>query len=461
MHSNNKSIRPQNESCPAGGTNQAQAIKSKSKSTRKPRDKSGVIITCHSRNSSKGNLPEYTVVHRGFDTLALSVKQSISIATLELLTKEKEVAEAERRETLIAIEGWKVHLKPHGGKGYEFILSDGETHATWALKKPNAKDPWGVRVSIGSFFLATAGLGKARAYIDATLERLGIRYMPTDISIARIDYCVDILAPQFTLIPENFVMHARTKRKDHIATSDQQVDGISGRVQTVTIGKTPGRQIVTYDKRAEIITHHKTYWWDLWYNTLHREGGDPYAMYILYSDEIRADPTKSRVWRIEIRAGKDLLKDRWNIRTWEDLFARYGDLIREAFEVVRYTIPNGDKNRARWPNHPIWNIAQSEMNTEMFEMREGADPNPLKQIQKEEKARQLEQLILGTTISHAALNGQSFETLPEYFKQVGTVLGDRIKTDPERYAKQLDHANDKYVFVRSATGKGDRGEDYA
>lgn len=75
--------------------------------------------------------------------------------------------------------------------------------------------------------------------------------------------------------------------------------------------------------------------------------------------------------------------------------------------------------------------------------------------------RQLEQLILGTTISHAALNGQSFETLPEYFKQVGSVLGDRIKTDPERYAKQLENANDKYVFVRSATGKGDSGEDHA
>ncbi|MEN8893081.1 MAG: hypothetical protein ABF283_09345 [Planktotalea arctica] len=386
------------------------------------------------------------------------MKRSISLEVFEMLIKDKAAAKAERRDTLITLDGWQFHLKPHGGKGYEFILSDGEAHATWALKKPSAKDPWGVRVSIGSFYLATAGLGKARAYIDATLERLGIRYVPTDISIARIDYCVDILAPQFTLIPEHFVMHARTKRKDHIATSDQQVDGISGRVQTVTIGKTPGRQIVTYDKRAEIITHHKTYWWDLWYDTLRREGGDPYAMYILYRDEIRADAAQSRVWRIEMRAGKDLLKDRWNIRTWADLFTRYGDLIREAFEVVRYTIPNGGKNRARWPNHPIWEIAQAEMNAEMFEMREGSDPNPLKQIQRDEKVRQLEQLILGTTISHAALNGKTYEQLPEYFKQVGTLLDARIKTDPERYAKQLAHANDKYVFVRSTTEKGDRAE---
>jgi len=51
-----------------------------------------------------------------------------------------------------------------------------------------------------------------------------------------------------------------------------------------------------------------------------------------------------------MRAGKDLLKDRWNIRILADLFERYGDLIREACEVIRYTDPDGDTNCARWPN---------------------------------------------------------------------------------------------------------------
>ena len=455
MHSNNdtqaRTSRPQNKSCPAGGTNQARKSKSRQVKRSALVGQRGVIVAPPSRNTSPPAQEEYTVLHRGFDTLALSIKQTIPIKLFDYLTQEKELAEEERRDVLIKYNNLQFLLKPNGGSGYRFILSDGNASATWAFKRPNAKDPWGIRISIGSLFLATSGLGAARAYIEMVLERLGIRTVETDISISRIDYCVDILAPNFTLHPDNVVMHSSTGRRDYITGEDLASHGKSGRVTSVTCGSVRNRQAILYDKRAEIIASAKSYWWDIWSTYVYRENPTSPALYSLHNVEARADPTKSRVWRVEMRAGKDLLKDRWNIRTWADLFERYGDLIHEACEVIRYTQPDGDSNRARWPNHPLWEIAAAEMNADLFEMHSGVDPNPLKEIQRAEKLGQLTQSFVGIAISMAALQGRTFEELPDYFKKLGNVIDDTVQAASERYAKQLAHANDRYVFIRKAT----------
>jgi hypothetical protein len=95
---------------------------------------------------------------------------------------------------------------------------------------------------------------------------------------------------------------------------------------------------------------------------------------------MRKQTFKNSAAKVRFRAGKELLKDRWNIRTWAQFFDRFGDLCRETDEVVRYTEPNAtDCNRARWPNHLICELACSEMNGDLMEMRSGCHPNPLKE----------------------------------------------------------------------------------
>ena len=145
----------------------------------------------------------------------------------------------------------------HGGAGYRFILKGGQDGATWFFKKPNVKDKWGIRLSFGSFFMATHGLGAAKAHVDHVTAKLGIRFGTDDVSISRADFCVDVLAPDFTLNPEHFVMHSASGRRDHITAEDIAVHGKSGRVTSVTIGGTRNRQVIVYDKRAEVITHKK------------------------------------------------------------------------------------------------------------------------------------------------------------------------------------------------------------
>ena len=409
-----------------------------------------MIVAPPSGNTSQ---PEpYLVVHRGFDTLALSIKANISSTLLEHLDAELKVASEERREVLVNYGGLEFLLLPHGGSGYRFILKGGPDGATWFFKKPNAKDPWGIRLSFGSFFMATHGLGAAKAHVDYVTAKLSIRFGPDDVSISRADYCVDILAPDFKLIPDQFVMHSKADRRDHITPEETTVHGKSGRTTSVTIGGTRNRQIIIYDKRAEVIAHNKSYWWPIWNHSLRTYVELGMIPTRLGNRELSPDPAhvrSNRVWRVEFRAGKDLLKDRWGIRTWEQFFALFGDLCRDAGEVVRYAEPDrSDPNRARWPNHLLWEIVCAEMNEDLSEMHSGADPNPMKEVQREEHIALIFRNLLGSSITLGALHDTDVDGLEGMFDQLAANMTSEVRADPERAAKQLQDAKDRYVFIQ-------------
>ena len=441
--SNNNPIRPQNLSCPASGTYSA-----KDKPTDSDCSQRGVIVAPPSGNTD--NPDNLTVLHRGFDTIALSIQSNIGPELFAFLEAEQERAEQEKRDVLVDYNGVQLHLKGHGGHGYKFIASGGPDGATWFFKKPNSKDKWGIRLSFGSFFLAMHGLGAAKSHCEHVLGRLGVRYKPEDVSIARVDVCVDILAPNFEVIPDHFVMHSATGRRDYVTNEDYSVNGKSGRVTSVTIGSTRNRQVIVYDKRAEVIAHSKSYWWDIWNDTLRRQICKTEALYHNALSPNADDAENNRVWRVEIRAGKDLLKDRWGIRTWEQLFDCFGDLCTEAGELVRYTEPTaGDVNRARWPNHPLWEIACAEINDGLFEMRSGLAPNPMKEVQRAEHINLIYRNVLGCSITLAALNGKSFDELPQSLSDLSEQMKASVKGDPMKTNKQLQDASERYVFIQT------------
>jgi len=437
-----QTARPQNKCCPAGGFQHvSEAL---------PSQLRGVIVAPPSGNTSPPAPPELAVLHRGFDTLALSVRAHISSAFLEALQAEKARAEEQRRDVQVDYCGRTFHLKPHGGNGYSFILSGGPSGATWFIKKPNAKDPWGIRVSVGSFFLATQDLGAVREHLDAVLASWGVRYREEDVSIARADVCVDILAPDFVLTPDHFVMHSSCKRRDYLTADDMAVHGKSSRVTSVTVDGTMNRQVIIYDKSAEIIASKKSYWWHLWCDAARKKYGEgALASEFLRHGMLQRNISPSRIWRVEVRAGKDLLKDRWNIRTWGDFYTRFGDVIREAFELVRYCAPTaGDTNRARWPVHPIWALARDELSGDLVEMFEGTDPNPLKEVHREDHIALIFRNVLGSCITLAALNGKRQNELPAMFADLTEQMQASVKADPTRTERQLNEASERYVFIK-------------
>lgn len=379
------------------------------------------------------------IVHRGFDTIALSVQANISADLFKILDAEREKAEEARKPIPFTYGGAEFDVLPHGGNGYRFILKGGPLDVTWFLKKPNARDPWGIRVSVGSTLLATQGLGFARAYIDKTLERLGVSFENHQVSIARVDFCIDILAPDFELTPEHFVIHSHANRGDYLAADDDtRSNGKSGRFTSVTIGTMPGRQVIIYDKRREVIDKHKPIWWDIWNANLERD-----AKPVL-------DPTEastSRIWRIEVRAGKDLLKDRWQVRTWAQLDAMFGDIVAEAFEKIRYCEPSDDGNRARWPNHEIWDLAAVSSGDDLMEMRSHIDPTQIKYVHRQEHIRLILAQVVGNATTLAALEGIEDIELVDYMEQVGDRLASMVEGDREKAFRKLDEAKERYRFI--------------
>jgi len=446
-------IRPQNPSRPAGGASAANDNNPPSNG----RSHRGVIVAPPSRNTS---VPPMTLLHRGFDYLALAIKAHIPEDLFNYLEAEKERADDERRTVVIDYNGVTLHLKPHGGSGYRFLLQGGSDGAQWAFKKPNPKDLWGIRLTFGSDFMAMHGLGAAKAHVEHVTSRLGIRYSPDDVSISRVDFCADVLAPDFELKPDQFVMHSNAGRRDFVTGMDQSVHGRSGRVTSVTVGNICNRQVIIYDKREQVITTGKTQWWAIWnhtlrkidggavpYVTLHREGSLP--MYMLPNELDPSDASQSRVWRVEMRAGKTLLKDRWGIRTWAQLFERFGDLCRETGELVRYTDPApGDTNRARWPNHLLWDIAAAEINDDLHEMRSGADPNPMKEVHREQHISTIFRNILGCSITLAALRDKQVPDLPDVITDLAQQMQDEVKANPAKTERQLREAQERYVFIQ-------------
>lgn len=104
------------------------------------------------------------LLYRGFDGLDLSFQGQISPELCKELEAAKEHAQETHSPTVLFWNGVKMEVSESGARGgYAFTGSTGRYGATWFFKKPNPRDPWGVRVSCASFNLALNGLGGARA----------------------------------------------------------------------------------------------------------------------------------------------------------------------------------------------------------------------------------------------------------------------------------------------------------
>ncbi len=87
------------------------------------------------------------------------------------------------------------------------------------------------------------------------------------------------------------------------------------------------------------------------------------------------------------------------------------------------------------------------MNGDLMEMRSGCDPNPLKEVHKEEHIALILRNILGCSTTLAALHGVTFHELPGFFRTTADELSHKVSLHPEKWAKMLDDANNRYVFL--------------
>lgn len=380
------------------------------------------------------------LIYRGFDKLDIAFKCDISTAFMAALEEKQSEARDTRQPALLAFNGAKMRVGDSGSRGgYAFRADTGAEGGNWVFKRPKRSDPWGIRVSVRALPLMLYGLGGVRDDLYEFLSRVGCSPRLGDESIARIDYAMDFLVPEFALEPEHFVMHSHSNRSDHVdKINELNRNGRSGRVTSVTVGKMPGRQVIVYDKRAEIVASQKMEMFEVWNANLKAMGRPP-----LYAH----DEGKFDIWRVEVRAGKDDLKKRWNAASWARVDDIAGDIFLSTLDAIRYATPTGDTNRSRWPNHQLWQAAREILSGDLQEMMCNATPDKIREVIRKQHADMMWKQAQGLAITYAVTQGLSAEDIDTFPGLIGLGLKNAVNSDRDKLAKKFLKTAERLCFI--------------
>ncbi len=376
-----------------------------------------------------------------FDNLDVTFRGCIPQAMVERLEQAKVEATDTRAAVLLEWQGEAMHVAESGAKGgYAFRCDTGPTGAIWFFSRNQNPKNWNIRVSNHANSLASLGLGGVRAEMYRFLSAISATVQ--DASISRVDYCLDFLASDievatgdaFMLDPTAFVMHSHTSRADHDDDGGIAMHGVSGRYTSITCGKMPGRQVILYEKSREVRQKQKVEWWSHWNAARTRQNLPPLG-------------GKERVWRLELRAGKDHLKDRWGITKWDHLDTKIADLYAHALADIRYTIPNtSDSERCRWPDHPLWAAARHTVDDDLFEMTTGAEPGVIKEVKRKQQQQVLIAQMQGLAAAYSV--AADLPADPDMISEAAAkAIRSHIRNDPDRFEASRQKAARRCRFV--------------
>tara|TARA_R110002110_G_scaffold198480_1_gene408808 strand:- start:4302 stop:5492 length:1191 start_codon:yes stop_codon:yes gene_type:complete len=301
--------------------------------------------------AQQGVLPMYQVLYSGYDTLDVAFRGAFSETVLKNLEAARSDAEVFEKDQPAQIGPNKVLIlvKPNGRRGgFRYVFDNGPTGAIFAAKANADPKEWNLFVSVRALRLLTLGYAETKKWLNETLAAMGFQI--TEISVNRIDFAVDILAPNFKLDIANFIAPAQAKARPYWSKESWIENEVNSpksvlrgrRFESVTIGTMPNRQLIMYDKRRAALDKRELYWFDAW-------GID------------KNDPS-AQVWRIEIRAGRDALAKLTIKRPYESIEAVAKNFFIKATEEIRYLNGSSDqKNISRIPSHAIWTSLQNTL----------------------------------------------------------------------------------------------------
>lgn len=376
------------------------------------------------------------------DGLEVAFQGALSSKMLAYLQDEKLKAEEAKEEIYTTVAGLSGHILPNGAKGgYRYIFNQGLLAAKWQIKHSIDPTKWNFYAKMPSGALLDYGLKNCIAMLYDDLKSMNAKIMGD--SVSRFDVCADIEAEGFEIDPKMITAHSATSARRHHSQDGYDPDrnhidivGLS-RIETLTIGKMPNRQIQIYDKRKQSLKKKLTHWFEVW-------GKSP-------KDQ---EPT----WRIEFRAGKNHLKD-WNIRTLDDLISKAGDMVLQGFQDVRY-LADKASNITRSAIHPIWETARNEIVRFLQFARQGATRGRVRECFKNEKVKQISAMIVGlsTTLCELQIPKTMRDKMLAYpdgrdrvldrlYDLTSGAVARAIDRDPKDLFKKMNRASKKYHFL--------------
>ncbi|WIY24403.1 hypothetical protein [Parasedimentitalea psychrophila] len=101
------------------------------------------------------------------------------------------------------------------------------------------------------------------------------------------------------------------------------------------------RQLAIYDKRAEVIQSKEMGWLTIWNTAFTGKGKPPLDL---------SDRDQSLVWRFEFKLGSKQLRNRFEMRNWQNARDTIGDTPTGALCRMRHQQkPTTDRNGTHWP----------------------------------------------------------------------------------------------------------------
>jgi hypothetical protein len=322
-------------------------------------------------------MPEPRIVNYGVDTFVMNayltqdgerVKCDIDLALAEQLEEWKKAAQAgsEPFPTSWTFNGAPLLMQPNGA---------GRGQWRWMLKTNDitlyiSSGQWNGIASVrcnASYLWSCSCLLEAIYTVDEFLQT--IFHVPLFLQPSSVDLCVDVANwHDVTALDRrrNFVSRSRKRatyqESDISLHSDMQLADYSyGLKETGFDFSQRGAMSATiYDKLREIKRSGKEWFADLWH---HRAGWD-----------LEREPS---VWRVEMKFKRSVLREIKQGTVFHGIENAY-DLpellpVLWAYAVghieggadglpdgwLRCVVPTDDKNRARWPTHPVWKKVQT------------------------------------------------------------------------------------------------------
>lgn len=372
------------------------------------------------------------ILHSGFDGLKFTLQSDISPELRIKLAAAKDHARKTHSDCLLEFGNIILNVTNKGARGFPATLA---TMALFGCSKTQ-KTAYQTIVDFRAFGLATGGLDGAEQHFRNCMNAFGIEYVETQLRVALADFAVDFLALWFEPSREALVVPPGTKITEY--TGVDETVTISSGARVVGLRAIANRQLAIYDKRAEVIQTHKMGWVSIWNAALKAKGKPPIDL---------SNRATSQVWRFEMHLGSKQLRNRFEMRNWQDIRNTIGDAFGDAIDRIRYCIPTSDRNRARWPTHELWRKFESVIGTELLQNCAGVLPSDVIHANRMAKMRELDAQLSGLFITRAAVSGVSADDFEKFMEGHVEALIRLVSEHPITAEERIAKAGTRYRWT--------------
>ncbi|MFA3919684.1 hypothetical protein [Ruegeria hyattellae] len=378
------------------------------------------------------------ILYFGFDGLKFTIQADIPEAFREELASAKKHAQETHGECVLQLGPIALNVTNKGARG--FTAHTGDHGAVWLFQDPQDRIPNnpGITVDFRAFGLATGGLEGAEKHFRTCMDAFRINYVETQLRVARADFAVDLLAPWFEPDREALVVPPGTKVTEYTGVDETATVSSGARVVGLRAGAVANRQLAIYDKRGEIIQQNKMGWLTIWNASLAAIGRPPLDL---------SDRATSQVWRFEMRLGSKQLRNKFEMRSWQDVHDTIGDAFTDALRRIRYCMPTTDSNRARWPTHQLWQQFEAVIGNDLLHNCAGVLPSEVIQANRTAKMRELDAQLSGLFVTRAAISDVSADDFDDFLERHVEALARIAREHASPIADRLSKVRARYRLL--------------